>query len=248
MRDKMDTGIAVVVPVYRAKAHIEKLVKSVVAAAKYFRRYQLVLVDDGSNDGTFEVIKKLAGEDPNILGIELEKNKGQQTATWLGIKNADTSLDIVATLDDDLKQNPHDIIKLYSEMMKGYDVVYGVDRRDEAKGRLRRIGTRIRENTIARLSGQTGRYPVTSFKLMTRAVADAVLQSHPRNVYLSMEILKNTSSISYVVLETRPSKQSRYTFWKFAKILIALHLNYGWLSRFGRPSKKAVKIETTAQE
>ena len=76
MRDKMDTGIAVVVPVYRAKAHIEKLVEGAVAAAKYFRRYQLVLVDDGSNDGTYEVIKKLAGENPNILGIKLEKKSG----------------------------------------------------------------------------------------------------------------------------------------------------------------------------
>ncbi|MGC8604591.1 MAG: glycosyltransferase, partial [Desulfomonilaceae bacterium] len=85
---------------------------------------ELILVNDGSIDKTWEIISKLASKEPRILGINLVRNFGQHNALLCGIGFA--KFDMCVTLDDDLQYLPEDIPKLIGKLDEGFDVVYGV--------------------------------------------------------------------------------------------------------------------------
>ena len=84
---------------------------------------EIILVNDYSRDGSWEVINKLADQNSDIRGIRLMRNYGQHSALLAGITNA--QYEIIITLDDDLQHPPEEIPKLLVELNKGYDIVYG---------------------------------------------------------------------------------------------------------------------------
>jgi glycosyltransferase involved in cell wall biosynthesis len=98
--------------------------------------WELVLVDDGSRDGTASVIRALATADPRVVGVFLQKNSGQSAALAAGIGQARGS--VIATLDADLQNDPHDLPQLLERLggTEGYDAVVGY--------RLRRRDTFVR--------------------------------------------------------------------------------------------------------
>src|ERR1700686_5014754 len=120
-------SISVVVPVYRSEAALPLLVKRlqpVLTAAT--ARFELVLVNDGSPDGSWQVIEQLATEYSWVRGICLMRNYGQHNALLCGIRAA--RHDVIVTMDDDLQHPPEEIPKLLAKLAEGFDVVYGTPR------------------------------------------------------------------------------------------------------------------------
>lgn len=118
------SGYSVVVPVYYAAGTLTDLAAQLAPALEALGRpYQIIMVNDGSKDRSWEIIQALAEKDPHIIGINLMRNYGQHNALLCGIRQA--KYDITITMDDDLQHSPESIPLLLAKLDEGYDVVYG---------------------------------------------------------------------------------------------------------------------------
>jgi len=134
-------SLSLVVPARNEEQNLPELVAEIRAALDPIRPdWELLLVDDGSTDGTLGVMRCLLAEEPRIRVLRHLRNAGQSAAVALGFRCARAP--IVVTLDADLQNDPADIPRLLAELDRGFDVVSGVrvERRD---GWVRRASSRI---------------------------------------------------------------------------------------------------------
>ena len=117
--------ISVVVPLYNEEESLPELhawVERVMKANNL--TYEMIFVNDGSTDGSWNTIERLAGEDPNVKGIKFRRNYGKSPALYCGFKAAEG--DVVVTMDADLQDSPDEIPGLYNMITReGYDLVSG---------------------------------------------------------------------------------------------------------------------------
>jgi len=134
-------SLSLVVPARNEEANLSELVAEIRAALDpQHGDWELLLVDDGSTDGTLAEMRRLRADEPRIRVFRHKRNAGQSAAVALGFRNARAP--VVVTLDADLQNDPADIPRLVAELDKGFDVVSGVrvDRRDSV---VRRLSSRI---------------------------------------------------------------------------------------------------------
>ena len=111
---------SIIIPVFNSEKIVEQTVReTIIALESYKLNFEIILINDGSTDQSWKVIKKLANEFNNIKSINLLKNYGQHTAIFCGIQH--TNGDYVITMDDDLQNPPLEIIKLIEKIDEGYD-------------------------------------------------------------------------------------------------------------------------------
>ncbi|MCT4638172.1 MAG: glycosyltransferase family 2 protein [Bacteroidales bacterium] len=119
------TDISVVVPLLNEEESLPELcewIARVMSLNKY--SYQILLIDDGSTDNSWNVIEELEKKDENISGIKFRRNYGKSGALFVGFERAKG--DVVITMDADLQDSPDEIPELYNMIMKeGYDLVSG---------------------------------------------------------------------------------------------------------------------------
>jgi len=135
--------ISVVVPCYNEQDNLVPLVSTlseVLAPLKV--PYEIVITDDCSKDDSWNILKKLTGENPCVRAQRLEKNSGQSAALWAGIQSARGRY--IATLDADMQDDPHDLPK-FLEAMKSADCVCGsrIEKRSEGDNFIRQISSKI---------------------------------------------------------------------------------------------------------
>ena len=114
--------ISIVIPAYKSKKTLKPLYE-IISSTFDNEIYEIIMVDDYNNDGTWDVIENLSKLDFRVRGIKLSRNYGQHSATICGIVNSKGKW--VGTIDDDLEQSPEDLRKLLSKALEGYDLVYG---------------------------------------------------------------------------------------------------------------------------
>ena len=120
--------LSIVIPVYRGESLIEPLVERLrKTLPEISGKYEVILVNDGSPDGSWDVIEQLVKKYAWVRGISLMRNYSQQNATLCGIRAA--CYEVTITMDQDLQHQPEDIPLLLAELEKGYDVVYGVPKK-----------------------------------------------------------------------------------------------------------------------
>ena len=112
--------ISIVIPVYNEEENIKPLYEEVLNVINDF---EMIIVDDGSIDNSWEVIKKIAEKDKRVIGIRFTRNFGQTQAIKAGIDVAEN--DIIILMDGDGQNDPNDILKLISKIEEGFDVVSG---------------------------------------------------------------------------------------------------------------------------
>lgn len=117
-------AVSVVVPVFNSEATLEELTSRIFTVLRPITiNCEIILVNDNSRDGSWEVIKKLAEQNSDIRGIRLMRNYGQHSALLAGIIKA--KYEVIVTLDDDLQHPPEEIPKLLDKLNQDYDIVYG---------------------------------------------------------------------------------------------------------------------------
>lgn len=160
-------AISVVVPLYNEEGNVAEL-QSQVATALAGRDYELVLVDDGSSDGTVERVE--AGARVRLL--RFEKNAGQSAAMHAGIHAARGA--VIVTLDGDLQNDPADIPALIARLDDGFDLVcgYRARRKDTA---FKRLQSRIANAVRSRFVGDGVRDTGCTLKAMRRECREALL-------------------------------------------------------------------------
>lgn len=115
--------LSVVIPVLNEEENIPVLYDELKESLKDIKDYEIILVDDGSMDGTFKVSRQLHEKDKQFKVIKFRKNYGQSAALAAGFQHANG--DIIVSMDGDLQNDPHDIPKLIKKINEGYDVVSG---------------------------------------------------------------------------------------------------------------------------
>ncbi|MGB7272344.1 MAG: glycosyltransferase family 2 protein, partial [Geitlerinemataceae cyanobacterium] len=139
-------------PIFNEVESLPTLVDKIVTSLKDVPiDYEIVLVDDGSQDGTTELLSQIAQTQPNLKAVILRRNYGQTPAMAAGFNYA--SGDIIITMDGDLQNDPADIPRVFEELQKGYDVVSGwrKNRKDDKLTRL--LPSKIANWVIGKVTG-----------------------------------------------------------------------------------------------
>jgi len=142
--------VSIVAPVFNERANLRPLVDELLAVLRLFPRpFEIVLVDDGSRDGSAEEIDALAAAHPEVRGVHFRANCGQTAAFDAGFKEARGA--IVVTIDSDLQNDPRDIPALL-QALEGHDAAVGVRTR-RRDGTLRRFSSKVANAVRNRVSG-----------------------------------------------------------------------------------------------
>lgn len=143
--------VSIVIPLYNEEESVDALHREVTAAAEGLgRTYELILVNDGSRDGTLEKLRAIAERDPRVKAVSFRKNCGQTAAIQAGFDHSEGK--VVITLDGDLQNDPADFGLLLQHIDEGYDVVSGW-RRDRKDKFSRRLPSMVANWMIGRLTG-----------------------------------------------------------------------------------------------
>ncbi len=121
----MQLDISIVIPLYNEEESLPELVAWIERVCmQHEYSYEVIMVDDGSTDGSWEIIKGLSKEYPTVKAIKFQRNYGKSPALYMGFKAAKGN--VVITMDADLQDSPDEIPGLYTMIMQdGYDLVSG---------------------------------------------------------------------------------------------------------------------------
>ena len=162
--------LSVVVPLYNEAACVTRLAGQVEEALEAGPPWELLLVDDGSTDGTGSEIERLARRDPRIRAVRLARNRGQSRAMQTGFDLARGQ--VVVSMDGDLQNDPRDIPRLLARLEDGYDLVAGYRERRQDRLFTRKLPSWVANWIIQRLTGVRIRDNGCSLKAYRRELLD----------------------------------------------------------------------------
>lgn len=207
-------SISVVVPVYNSAPILPKLVSRLhPVLTSLANRYELVLVNDGSHDKSWEVIVRLVNEYEWIHGINFMRNYGQHNALLAGIREA--QYEVIVTMDDDLQHPPEEIPQLVVKLDEGYDVVYGTPEQEQ-HGLGRDLASRVTKLALQTTMGVKIARNVGAFRAFRAQVRNAF--SDYRGSFVSVDVLLSWGTNRFAAIpvhhDPRRVGGSNYTFGK----------------------------------
>ncbi len=221
--------VSIVVPVYHTQQDLVDLAtrtKASLGAAGL--AYELVFVDDGSPNATWEILQSLRASDPEVITIiRLMRNFGQHNALMCGFRH--TRGDVIVTIDDDLQNPPEEIPRLVHALLnEGHDLVYGAPhQKQHAAGR--NLGSWV-VNAFYRCVFQT-RATVTSFRAIRRELLQAILSYNLNFTFIDGLLAWNTQRVGEVAVEhhSRQRGRSGYSIARLVALALNLFTNFSLL-------------------
>ncbi|MFL0581116.1 glycosyltransferase family 2 protein [Solibacillus silvestris] len=220
--------ISVVIPVYKSGKHLDELHSRLKETLDLMEiSYELIFVEDRGGDNSWDVLQKISSKDSNTVIIQHTRNFGQHAAILCGIHNSSGRW--VITMDDDLEHRPEDIPKIYEEINKGYDLVYGVFE-DRTHSAWRNITSNLARNTFS-FAIPNFNYDNTSFRIMSNHIAQGLLRFDSPFPVIDGYLSWITNNYSTVKLEhgVRGSGQSNYTLGKLIKFTLNILIEFSAL-------------------
>ncbi|NMB55551.1 MAG: glycosyltransferase family 2 protein [Leptolinea sp.] len=209
-------GISVVVPVYNSASTlrdlISQLAKELPTLADHF---EVILINDGSKDNSWEMIQVLGREYAWVRGVNLMRNYGQHNALVCGMRLA--AHEIIVTMDDDLQHPPKEIYKLLEPLQQGFDVVYGVPVKLPHSW-WRNAFSRLTKRILALVMGIPTIRDIGSFRAFRADIRRASDQFQSPTVILDVLLSWGTTRFTTVQVEETPRQtgESNYNFSKLA--------------------------------
>jgi undecaprenyl-phosphate 4-deoxy-4-formamido-L-arabinose transferase len=212
--ESLRPSISVVVPVYRSEALLRPFVERLQPMlAAHASDSELILVDDSSPDGSWEVVRDLAATRPWIRGIRLMRNYGQHGALLCGIRAARHEL--VVTMDDDLQHPPEELPKLLVALDDGFDVVYGTPEHQQ-HGFARDLASQIAKLVLQGAMGAETARKVSAFRIFRTELREA-FQAY-RGQFVSIDVLLTWGTTRFRAVPVRHDPRaegaSNYTWRK----------------------------------
>ncbi len=220
------TGISVVVPAFNSSRTLPILTQRIFATMNDMGgEFELILVNDGSSDNTWEVIVDLASKHHRVTGFNLSRNFGQHNALLCGVRSA--GFDTCVTLDDDLQHPPEEIPRLIDKLDKGFDIIYGVPKT------LNHGLIRSFFSTVTRWLGQTllgirrGRI-LSAFRAFRTSLKSGFQDFNSPYVSIDPMLAWNTDRISYVEIrhDVRHNEKSNYTLRKLFRLSLIMFAGF----------------------
>jgi undecaprenyl-phosphate 4-deoxy-4-formamido-L-arabinose transferase len=207
-------SLSVVVPVYNSEASLRPLVARLSPVLSAITpEHELILVNDGSRDGSWNVVQELARERPWIRGIDMLRNYGQHNAILCGIRAARHA--VIVTMDDDLQHPPEEIEKLLAALQRGSDVVYGTPHK-ERHGMLRDLASQMTKMALQKSMGAETARKVSAFRAIRTPLRGAFADY--RGSFVSIDVLLTWATTRFTSVEVRHDPRatgtSNYTYKK----------------------------------
>ena len=207
--------LSIVIPAYNEEesiTHIAPVLHRVLDAEGI--AFEIVFIDDGSSDSTFEKIKKLSSESNSIYGYRFSRNFGKDAAIWAGLQKANG--DCCVVMDCDLQHPPEILPKMYRLWEDGFEVVEGIKVHRSKESFFHKISAGFFYRTITALSGLDMRSS-SDFKLLDKRVVKELTQLTERNAFfrgLSFWVGFHGAKIEYEVAPRRFGA----TKWRFSNL------------------------------
>ncbi len=181
-RSLNDTLISAVLPVYNEVTVLAELFRRVRDSIEKSGAHQeIIFVDDGSNDGSAELLDNLAADHPQVRVVHLSRNFGHQAAVQAGLEFARG--DVVLLMDSDMQDSPESLERFLLQWQAGYDVVYAV-RRDRPEQLWKRILFAGFHRTLAAIADTSVPAGAGNFSLIDARVVDQIVRLGERDRYL----------------------------------------------------------------
>ncbi len=208
------SSISVVVPVYNSAPSLPLLVARLEPMLRSLGcPYELVLVNDGSRDTSWEVVRALSLQHSFVRGINLARNYGQHNAVLCGIRAADH--EVIVTMDDDLQNPPEEVPRMLAKLDEGYDVVYGTPQK-ESHGILRDLASVATKLALQNVMGAEIARQVSAFRVFRTLVRDGFQNCNSPYVSIDVLLTWGTSRFASIPVrcDTRKMGASNYTVGK----------------------------------
>ncbi|MEB3042406.1 glycosyltransferase family 2 protein [Rhizobium mulingense] len=176
--------LSIVAPCHNEEEGLREFCRRAAAAAQSVAgdAFEIILVDDGSSDGTWEIISELAAKLPQVLGVRLLRNHGHQLASTAGLSASRGER--VLLIDADLQDPPELLLMMMPIMERGADVVYGQRTRREGETWFKLATASLFYRTLSRLASVTIPHDTGDFRLMRRRVVDILLAMPERDRFI----------------------------------------------------------------
>ena len=201
-----------VIPVYNSEQILPELTRRLAAILpQTSNRYELILVNDGSRDGSWDQISRLAAEYPWIRGIGLMRNYGQHNALLCGVRAATYPITII--MDDDLQHPPEEIPRLLEKLAEGHDVVYAAPQEGQ-HGFWRNTAAQVTKLALQSVLGAETAGKVSPFRAFRTRLRDAFATYQGSFVSIDVLLSWATNRFSAISVRYDPRQQGRsqYTF------------------------------------
>ena len=213
--------LSVVIPVLNEERGLDALLTRLLPVLEEeVASFEVLVIDDGSTDGTLALVRKRHDDDPRIKAVSLSRNFGKEIAVAAGLKHA--AGEAIIVMDSDLQHPPEVIPKLIGGWRAGYDIVYGQRTDRNADGPARRFFARIFYRTFRMLSGTRLHDDAGDFRIFSRRAAAALNRLGERarfNKGLFAWVGFKTLGIAFDMPDRHDRTPSRWRprqLWRFA--------------------------------
>ena len=173
--------LSVVIPAYNEELMVGKTCRVLHdILTKAGIRYELVLVNDGSKDRTWEEIQAAGKKDQHILGVHFSRNFGKESAVFAGM--AQTTGDVVAVMDCDLQHPPEVLLEMYHKWEEGYQVIEGIKKSRGKESFLHKESAGFFYGIMSRIT-RIDMQNTSDFKMLDRQVVNTILSMPERNMF-----------------------------------------------------------------
>lgn len=203
--------LSVVLPAYNEELMTAKVCRTMKEILDHEGiSYELVLVDDGSSDGTWNQIEQISEQDPNVTAVHFSRNFGKEAAIVAGLAQA--SGDAVAVMDCDLQHPPETLVKMFRLWEQGYEIVEGIKTNRGKESLLHRKSAGFFYGIMSRATG-FDMQNASDFKLLDRKAVESVLSMPERSMFFraaSSWIGYRSTSVLFEVQE-REAGESKWS-------------------------------------
>jgi len=210
-RDPASHRVTVIIPVYNAERSLKQLVHELIEVLGTLGpAFEVLLVDDGSRDGSWQEVVGLAAQFAEVRGIRMMRNFGQHNAILCGVREA--RFEVVVTMDDDLQHPPQEIPRLL-RALEGADVVYGTPR-GERHDVWRAVASRVTKLALQSVMGAETARSVSAFRAFRTQLRRAF--EDYRSPFLSIDVLLTWATTRFTAVEVEHRERqygvSNYSF------------------------------------
>ena len=220
-------NLSVVVPIYKGETFIQPLVTELIHTLPAIsENYEIVLVNDGSPDNSWQLIQTMTREHPCVKGIRMMRNYGQHNATLCGVRAA--RYEVVVTMDQDLQHPPAEIPRMLSKLEEGYDVVYGAPRK-LPQSLWRNVMTASIKWILAKVIGLPSVHNVSAFRAFRTHLRDAFVNFQSPSLILDVLLSWGTTRFTSVQVDIAPAERSNYSFTMLVRTATLILIGYSTL-------------------
>jgi len=221
--------LSIVIPIYNEAENIKPLYEELKKVLEELKdkenyEYEIIFIDDGSTDGSFQILEEIAKEDKTVKIVKFRRNYGQTAALYAGFHYA--TGDIIITMDGDLQNDPKDIPRLLEKIKEGYDIVSGWRKNRNDAFITRILPSKIANWLISKITGVKLHDYGCTLKAYKKEIAKNYRLYGDMHRFLPAVAKSFGVKVAEIVVNHRPRiyGRSKYGIWRTIRVILDILL------------------------